>query len=1378
QMQIIHDIACGLEFLHQCGIQHLNLHSANVLIGMHGIAILTDFGRPNNRAEVGQPPKPTVELERIRSLATVFMAPEVLVSGSYSTLSEVYALGMVMFELLTGRVAFEKDLGIPGLSTKIMFGRQETIPSNIHSSPGPVYEALIAQCWKLKPQDRPHLSELKHRLEQLMAECRHRNELLRQEQDRLSKQQPQHQQAQQQIEQTSTTSTTATATAAASSLSTAAASSTTSTLTPPTNPPAQFVPNFVTTTHIIITESVKSLPFSSPAESLSQDGLASTATSGSALSNKAPSNNTAASATKKPVEAWYIGHAQAPVIAQQQRDALPITSRALEITAGHRKNKSMSGSELLFTQPLTSASTATSFSISTGTNSHGYGNGLLPNPSTQTTTTTATTPTTTTSTASHASAKTASDVATDQGSTPKGNIPSSPTPSGLPSTGSGTSSTSVTTMPPPQQAKAAAASTSHAHVPAPAPVPTSSQSPTRASHSSQPIRIPARTTSTTPGLMTSLEHPSPKTALTPASNASPNSQSTKADSMDRPQQQQLSPTHFNWRHMPRIPDDAPEMQQLQRVAGATPVIVEENGYDPVNEAHLTSEPESLSNGRLSEAKQQRRNKYKSQVATMEQAHPVQPQSALERQVQPLPQPTQLQYQASPTPQSSQYDHSHHQNGNAAADKTPTASQPPATMTATNGRMPRESILVIPAFPEPPSTLHNRRISNIDVRYRSAGHQQTFPRFQEERRGNSFSSDDSNPRSLNRGIPASMPQEAMNGAPATGGFTTRGAYTPITSSEDVPAPTQSVDIFSAAKNGDLEELQYYLNAALSRSISDDSSGNGNGGNQGPRRSKASAIDILDEYEPIERLPVLCCAAVARKNKYKALNMVLRAGANVEGKEQRGGNTPLHLVCETADPPLSQLAPVRLRQDQHGNRIRVENVVGLLEDPNMRRLSLLDLSPAHVETRDDEDTINGDETEEGQEAALRRADEMEEQEQRAMDRVKEDAESVFSVNVHENDQGLFGRPIGNSSSYYQIQDQILLKGGLEDQIRLLALAGSPLDIANSRGETPMLLLLRYHDCVTALATLLRLGADPTIMAPFGPGLNPTEVQLDPKTVLTPSAQKKMGKKFFLSSSSSSSSLLSKQNPLLIQQHMQQASGEDPNHILVMHGCALAHAAYYLREDCVKYLLENEIECSAPALVEQAIIACQHSVAAKVNPSLVSVQGKIVSLLERKWRGEEGRRRRCRVADRVLNKQGKPIRSNALLEALAVSADADSASASASASNQDNNNVGGLAKEMEPSLRVSTSTRPGIVNGNGKISSSLGAIPTTHLYATDGPSGQSIELISHHGFKGDPGPVSPTSPRFPGSNFGAHMNGMHHTLQPHEELNHGETQDKGLF
>ncbi|KAG0034555.1 hypothetical protein BGZ82_005713 [Podila clonocystis] len=897
----------------------------------------------------------------------------------------------------------------------------------------------------------------------------------------------------------------------------------------------------------------------------------------------------------------------------------------------------------------------------------------------------------------------------DQGSY-KGNIPSSPSPSASSSEASAAFSTSAWPMPP---AHASSASQENLSSQATSPPDTSTVLETKPS----PIRIPARTTSYAPSTLTPRDS-SPKpfvspSSLSPESLFSPGRNTMiLADAIERQQKEELMPTHFNWRKMPRFPP-----QQVQPVASSVQIVG--NGNSRVqHDTSLSTVP--MQNGNQ---EQQRQEKFKSYVATIEQSG----QSQHHSQHHPIPVPQHI------------YQQSNVENTNGMSAGSSASS-------VNNVRSTRESILVIPAFPEPPSTLHNRRISNIDVRYRANGRQNVLHRLQEDR-PNSFSSDDfgHNGRPASRVIPSAMPQEAVTGAPATGGLTTRGAYTPITSSEDVPAASLSTDIYSAARNGDLEELQYFLNNTMHRSISDGSSGtNGNGNNRtrpSSHRSRASVADILDEYEPIERLPVLCCAAVARKNKYQSLNMVLKAGANIEGKEQRAGNTPLHLVCETADPPVPAVAQIRHRQVENGNSVRMESVLDLLDDPQMSQLSLLNLTPADGESQE-EDNINDDETEEGQEEALRRVDELDEQEQQALNRVREDSDSIFSVRTNDDDQGVNGGSFnlqrasmmsGVNGSYYQMKNRILLKGGLEDQIRLLVLAGSPLDTPNSRGETPLLLLLRYHDNVSALATLLRLGADPTMQAPFGPGLNPTEIHVDPRSVLAPSARNILSKKLFAS----------RQNPLVVQQQLQQQSGEDPNHILVMHGSALAHAAYNLRVECVKYLLEHEVECSDPVLIEQAIIACQHSVAAQVNPPLVQLQNKIVLFLERNWRGEEGRRRRRRVADRVLNRKKKPVRSNALLIALAVSADTDPAPAPDSG-------VSSLAKEMAPQLKIST------VRMSSKISASLGAIPTTHLYATDGPTGHEIQLISHHGFQGS---ASPTSPEFPGSGS---MNGF-------QQMNH---------
>ncbi|KAI8596032.1 hypothetical protein EDD21DRAFT_389557 [Dissophora ornata] len=196
-------------------------------------------------------------------------------------------------------------------------------------------------------------------------------------------------------------------------------------------------------------------------------------------------------------------------------------------------------------------------------------------------------------------------------------------------------------------------------------------------------------------------------------------------------------------------------------------------------------------------------------------------------------------------------------------------------------------------------------------------------------------------------------------------------------------------------------------------------------------------------------------------------------------------------------------------------------------------------------------------------------------------------------------------------------------------------------------------------------------------------------------------------------------------------------DPNHILVMHGSALVHAAYYLRIDCLRYLLEHEVECSDPAIIEQAIIACQQSVSAQVNRSLVATQEWILQILEKDWKGESGLKRRARVAERTLNQKRKPLRPNVLIVALAT---ASAASTHMSINAAIFSSVPGDSRPISL-MSNSHASLPSTLNGahsglQGKISStSLGPIPTTHLYSSEGPTGPEIELISHNGFVVDP-------------------------------------------
>lgn len=666
------------------------------------------------------------------------------------------------------------------------------------------------------------------------------------------------------------------------------------------------------------------------------------------------------------------------------------------------------------------------------------------------------------------------------------------------------------------------------------------------------------------------------------------------------------------------------------------------------------------------------------------------------------------------------------------------------------KLSRDSEIIIPAFPEPPTTIHPRRAPNVDNRHRPPGAgagggnyvpNAKVPLYAQDRTG-SFSSDDSfalrSPKSPTRASPVAgtgmAPQDGTNSSAQS--LIPRGTYTPITSSDDVPIGTPSDSIFAAARNGDLIEMHAFLNQVLEIVASSDSSSLSSSAWAGhnpkaPSRTLSPLAEILDEFEPIERLPVLCCAAVARKNKYQMLQMVLKAGANVECKEQRGGNTPLHLICETAPPPMTEPTVVRYKQDRNGSRIEAESVVELNNARN--RVSQPSLMEAMARMSQDNlyDDLSLEETEEAVAVALRKLDEQDTKEQAALEKVREDADTIVQVLVDQDGIPTLVTRQGFetiSDFTYQIRGQTLVRGGLEDQIRLLSVSGVPIDIPNLRGETPLLMLLRHHDSVSALATLLALGADPTHMAPFGPGTNPPEIHVDPMSMLTPKDQKRMSKTM----KTAQHLIMSKQ----LSSGQQTTYNNDPNHILVLHGGALPQAAYYLRLECVRFLLENEIECSDPSVIKQAIVACKQSVTAQVNSSLVSTQKRILRILERDWKGSKGQRRRVLVAERTLSRKMKPPRVGVLLVALSVASSAP-AVAPTGDSESDNEAEDPISFPAPPTTTPPPTgprvTRPS-AQTTGAVGGGKGGIPTTHFYTSRGPRGTEIELISQHGFSGE--------------------------------------------
>lgn len=145
---VARDICAGLAAIHDQGIVHRDLKPANVMIDGRGRARITDFGL----AVSG-------EAARLQEFAgtPAYMAPEQLAGTGANVSSDLYALGLVLFELFSGRRAIREG------SIDEISRQHEQLPEVSLSSlaPGvdPAIESVIRRCLQSEPDQRPASAE-------------------------------------------------------------------------------------------------------------------------------------------------------------------------------------------------------------------------------------------------------------------------------------------------------------------------------------------------------------------------------------------------------------------------------------------------------------------------------------------------------------------------------------------------------------------------------------------------------------------------------------------------------------------------------------------------------------------------------------------------------------------------------------------------------------------------------------------------------------------------------------------------------------------------------------------------------------------------------------------------------------------------------------------------------------------------------------------------------------------------------------------------------------------------------------------------------------------------------------------------------------------
>ena len=146
RLKIAKDICAGLAYLHDQHILHRDMKSHNVLLDGSLHAKLSDFGLAQVKSESTRQSSGNV------AGTLPWMAPELFDRGAKSTeASDVYALGMVLWEMSSYNTPFKDAENATQLIAWIKGGEREKIPEGTP----PSYTVLISKCWAQRTLDRP-----------------------------------------------------------------------------------------------------------------------------------------------------------------------------------------------------------------------------------------------------------------------------------------------------------------------------------------------------------------------------------------------------------------------------------------------------------------------------------------------------------------------------------------------------------------------------------------------------------------------------------------------------------------------------------------------------------------------------------------------------------------------------------------------------------------------------------------------------------------------------------------------------------------------------------------------------------------------------------------------------------------------------------------------------------------------------------------------------------------------------------------------------------------------------------------------------------------------------------------------------------------------
>jgi len=147
---LVKGIAAGMHHLHRENIVHRDLAARNILLDELGTAKISDFGM----ARVLDGEKGGQTASNIGPIR--WMSPESIRYKQYSTKSDVWSFGIVIFEIVARKEPHE-DESLLDVGMKI---RDNAATPEMPKNTPVLLEQLCRQCWKVDPEARPTFKEV------------------------------------------------------------------------------------------------------------------------------------------------------------------------------------------------------------------------------------------------------------------------------------------------------------------------------------------------------------------------------------------------------------------------------------------------------------------------------------------------------------------------------------------------------------------------------------------------------------------------------------------------------------------------------------------------------------------------------------------------------------------------------------------------------------------------------------------------------------------------------------------------------------------------------------------------------------------------------------------------------------------------------------------------------------------------------------------------------------------------------------------------------------------------------------------------------------------------------------------------------------------